>query len=46
HPKGLRHPGLAALLAAVRELGRVRHWMRRPPDSWLPEADEALTSVT
>ncbi|NUT40316.1 MAG: LysR family transcriptional regulator [Thermoactinospora sp.] len=46
HPKGLRHPGLAALLAAVRELGRARHWMRRPPDSWLPEADEALTSVT
>ncbi|MER6512183.1 LysR family transcriptional regulator [Nonomuraea sp. NPDC001636] len=42
HPKGLRHPGLAALLAAVAELGRARHWLRRPPGSWLPEADEAL----
>jgi DNA-binding transcriptional LysR family regulator len=42
HPKGLRHPGLAALLTAVRELGEAGHWTRRPPDSWLPDADAAL----
>ncbi|RSN10495.1 LysR family transcriptional regulator [Nonomuraea sp. WAC 01424] len=45
HPRGLRHPGLAALLAAVAELGRARDWLRRPPGSWLPEADEALVSA-
>ncbi|MEU5867542.1 hypothetical protein ABZ815_40670 [Nonomuraea sp. NPDC047529] len=41
----MRHPGLAALLAAVAELGRAHHWLRRPPDSWLPEADEALVTA-
>ncbi|MER7506010.1 LysR family transcriptional regulator [Nonomuraea pusilla] len=42
HPQGLRHPGLAALHAAVREIGGARGWLRRPPDSWLPEPDEAF----
>ncbi|UNZ19093.1 LysR family transcriptional regulator [Streptomyces sp. 891-h] len=40
--RGLRHPGLAALREAARELGGVAGWLRRPPESWLPPPDEAL----
>ncbi|NUW38856.1 LysR family transcriptional regulator [Nonomuraea rhodomycinica] len=43
-PAHLRHPGLDALLQAVTELRRVERWLRRPPHSWLPEADEAVLS--
>ncbi|MFG3438099.1 LysR family transcriptional regulator [Nonomuraea sp. NPDC047897] len=43
-PEGLRHPGLDALLQAVTEAGRAGHWLRRPPRSWLSEADEAVLS--
>ncbi|MFI9840372.1 LysR family transcriptional regulator [Nonomuraea sp. NPDC051941] len=41
-PEGLRHPGLDALLQAVTEIRSVERRLRRPPHSWLPEADEAL----
>jgi DNA-binding transcriptional LysR family regulator len=40
--RGLRHPGLDALLAAARDLGAAPGWTRRPPDAWLPEADRAI----
>jgi DNA-binding transcriptional LysR family regulator len=37
----LRHPGLAALQASTDELARREGWLRRPPNSWLPDADAA-----
>ncbi|MFJ8640307.1 MULTISPECIES: LysR family transcriptional regulator [unclassified Streptomyces] len=40
--KGLHHPGLAALRAAVTELAGREGWMVRPPTSWLPETDLSL----
>jgi hypothetical protein len=43
-PEGLRHPGLDALLQAVTEFQRAGRRLRRPPHSWLPEADEAVLS--
>jgi DNA-binding transcriptional LysR family regulator len=39
--RGLRHPGLDALLAAARDLGSAAGWTHRPPGSWLPAADRA-----
>ncbi|GAA2813337.1 LysR family transcriptional regulator [Kitasatospora sp. CM 4170] len=42
HRPDLRHPGLAALVAAAAELGVEEGWLRRPPDSWLPASDAAL----
>ncbi|UCM88351.1 LysR family transcriptional regulator [Streptomyces marincola] len=40
--RGLRHPGLAALIAAARELAAARGWLRRPDGYWMPEADMRL----
>ncbi|MFD6279758.1 LysR family transcriptional regulator [Streptomyces sp. NPDC060209] len=40
--RGLDHPGLSALRAAVTELAGAEGWMVRPPDSWLPETDSSL----
>ncbi|MEU8703911.1 LysR family transcriptional regulator [Streptomyces sp. NPDC048565] len=40
--RGLDHPGLAALRAAVAELAGVEGWMVRPRTSWLPDADVSL----
>ncbi|MEU3564794.1 LysR family transcriptional regulator [Kitasatospora sp. NPDC058063] len=42
HRPGERHPGLRALAAAAGALGAAEGWLRRPPGSWLPEADAAL----
>ncbi|AUG78132.1 LysR family transcriptional regulator [Kitasatospora sp. MMS16-BH015] len=42
HRPGCRHPGLAALRTAARELGAREGWLRRPPGSWLPAADAEL----
>ncbi|MER5552764.1 LysR family transcriptional regulator [Streptomyces sp. NPDC002793] len=40
--KGLDHPGLTALRAAVEELAGTEGWMVRPSNSWLPEDDLSL----
>ncbi|PJE94031.1 LysR family transcriptional regulator [Streptomyces carminius] len=40
--RGLRHPGLDALLTAARRLGEENHWSQRPRGAWLPEADEQV----
>ncbi|MGP4001874.1 LysR family transcriptional regulator [Streptomyces sp. 8N706] len=40
--RGLRHPGLHALLEAARTLGVAGQWLERPEGAWLPEADEAF----
>lgn len=40
--RGLRHPGLDALRAAVRELAARHGWLTRPAGAWLPEADAAV----
>jgi DNA-binding transcriptional LysR family regulator len=37
--RGLRHPGLDALQAAVRRLADAGRWRERPYGSWLPEPD-------
>ncbi|MGW6917386.1 LysR family transcriptional regulator [Kitasatospora sp. NPDC054939] len=42
HRPDLRHPGLSALRTAAAGLGARHGWLRRPPGSWLPEADAAL----
>ncbi|HEX5567794.1 MAG TPA: LysR family transcriptional regulator [Streptomyces sp.] len=41
--RGLRHPGLDALLRAARRLSEAGGWLERPDGSWMPEADEHLT---
>ncbi|MEW1750197.1 LysR family transcriptional regulator [Streptomyces angustmyceticus] len=44
--RGLRHPGLDALRAAVRELARERQWLTPPGSAWwLPEADARVMGV-
>ncbi|MFD3335471.1 LysR family transcriptional regulator [Streptomyces sp. NPDC058700] len=40
--KGLRHPGLDALRAAAAEIGAAEGWLKRPPGSWLPEAEPGV----
>lgn len=45
HRPELRHPGLAALLAAAAELGGREGWLVRPPGSWLPDEDVALLAA-
>ncbi|MFF4246683.1 LysR family transcriptional regulator [Streptomyces sp. NPDC001822] len=40
--KGVDHPGLTALRAAVAELAAAEGWMVRPPKSWLPGTDASL----
>ncbi|MEV6654098.1 LysR family transcriptional regulator [Streptomyces sp. NPDC051219] len=40
--KGLRHPGVEALRAAVSELSRVEGWLDPVTDSWLPDIDLSL----
>jgi DNA-binding transcriptional LysR family regulator len=40
--RGLRHPGLNALLAAAERLGAAHRWLDHSPDGWLPEADRTL----
>ncbi|GAA2462500.1 LysR family transcriptional regulator [Streptomyces macrosporus] len=37
--RGLRHPGLDALLDAARRKAGAGRWLERPDGSWLPEAD-------
>lgn len=37
--RSLRHPGVKALANAARSLGTAEGWLKRPPGSWLPEAD-------
>lgn len=44
--RGLRHPGLTALADAAQAVGAAEHWLDRPPDSWLPEADLRTASDT
>lgn len=36
--RGLRHPGLEALVRAADALARARGWLDVPPGSWLPAA--------
>ncbi|MCZ7414527.1 LysR family transcriptional regulator [Streptomyces sp. WMMC897] len=43
--RGLRHPGLGALLAVGAELAASGDWLARPPGAWLPEADAAVLRV-
>ncbi|WP_461029050.1 LysR substrate-binding domain-containing protein, partial [Streptomyces sparsus] len=40
--RGLRHPGLDALLAAARSLAERADWLRPPPGAWLPESDRRV----
>ncbi|MCP3822456.1 LysR family transcriptional regulator [Streptomyces sp. A3M-1-3] len=40
--KGLRHPGLEALRAAVTGLAQEEGWLDPAPGSWMPEADMAV----
>jgi hypothetical protein len=40
--RDLRHPGLEALKASANELAEREGWLRRPPNSWLPEPDAAV----
>jgi DNA-binding transcriptional LysR family regulator len=40
--RDLHHPGLDALLTSADELAESEDWLRRPPNSWLPEPDAAL----
>ncbi|MER7768097.1 LysR family transcriptional regulator [Kitasatospora sp. NPDC096140] len=42
HRPDEHHPGLRALADAAARLGAVEGWLRRPPGSWLPDADAAL----
>jgi hypothetical protein len=42
--RGLRHPGLDALHAAVRSLAATGGWWQRTPGAWLHEVDAALTA--
>ncbi|MER7585422.1 LysR family transcriptional regulator [Kitasatospora sp. NPDC097691] len=42
HRPDEHHPGLHALAGAAARLGAVEGWLRRPPGSWLPDADAAL----
>ncbi|GGV91419.1 LysR family transcriptional regulator [Streptomyces massasporeus] len=37
--RSLHHPGVEALANAARSLGMAEGWLKRPPGSWLPEAD-------
>ncbi|MEU9117702.1 LysR family transcriptional regulator [Streptomyces sp. NPDC048483] len=44
--RGLRHPGLEALRAAVRELGERDGWLSVPREGWwLPDGDAAVMGV-
>ncbi|HEY8338231.1 MAG TPA: LysR family transcriptional regulator [Egibacteraceae bacterium] len=45
HRRDLRHPGLAALHAAVDELVAERGWLDLPDDAWLDPDDEALLAA-
>ncbi|MFJ8184483.1 LysR family transcriptional regulator [Streptomyces sp. NPDC096105] len=40
--KGMMHPALTELRGSAAELAAGRGWLRRPVDSWLPEADAAV----
>ncbi|MDK1473859.1 LysR family transcriptional regulator [Streptomyces sp. 549] len=40
--RGLRHPGLDALLGAARSLAARHHWLERPPGAWLPDTDRRV----
>lgn len=40
--RGLRHPGLDALLSAAAGLAGRYGWLARPPGSWLPDLDARL----
>lgn len=42
--RGLRHPGLRALIDAAQTLGAAERWLERPPDFWLPDIDIAITA--
>ncbi|MET8012311.1 LysR family transcriptional regulator [Streptomyces sp. NPDC005271] len=44
--KGLRHPGLDALLTAARTLAAAHHWLHRPPASWLPRPEATSGGLT
>ncbi|GAA2396310.1 LysR family transcriptional regulator StgR [Streptomyces glaucosporus] len=43
--RGLRHPGLDALLEAARRLAAEGGWLERPAGSWLPEPDVLVTGA-
>lgn len=43
--RGLRHPGLAALRSAARDLADAEGWLDRPPHGWLPEPDRAALGI-
>ncbi|QKV94662.1 LysR family transcriptional regulator [Streptomyces sp. NA02950] len=40
--KGLRHPGLTALLAAAHDLGARHRWLDRPHNAWLPGGTDEM----
>lgn len=40
--RGMRHPGVDALHAAVDELGAREGWLEREASEWLPDCDIAL----
>ena len=37
--RGLRHPGLTALINAAHHLGATDDWLARPENSWIPDRD-------
>lgn len=42
--RGLRHPGVSALIDAAQALGTAEGWLERSSDSWLPDVDIAITT--
>ncbi|TPQ20220.1 LysR family transcriptional regulator [Streptomyces sporangiiformans] len=43
--RGLAHPGIDALRAAVAELAAAEGWLQRPADGWIPAMDARLMMI-
>ncbi|MBB1262354.1 LysR family transcriptional regulator [Streptomyces alkaliterrae] len=43
--RGLRHPGLDALLRSAAALGAPERWLDAPPGAWLPAPDRELLGL-
>jgi hypothetical protein len=42
HRRELRHPGLAALTAALDALDQAEHWLEVPSQAWFADGDRAV----
>ncbi|MEU6847757.1 LysR family transcriptional regulator [Streptomyces sp. NPDC046716] len=40
--KGRKHPGIAAVRAAARELARKNAWLTQPENAWIPATDALI----